>query len=70
VCRQRFGAPVDLDEDEARGILAILDHVEARDARLLRAFFRVRQGRLLERLDVLGTNATINVNDEQCSSHG
>ena len=53
-----FDGAIDLDQDEARRVVDLLDHVEAGDARLLHAVTAVFDGRLAKRLDNSGLTWT------------
>jgi hypothetical protein len=48
------GVAIDLVEDESRGVVLLLEEIEARDAGFLGAVFGVDGGGLLEGVDELG----------------
>ena len=59
---------VDLDQNEAGGIVSTLNHVEARNAGFLNAVARVFDGSLLESLDGIGFDMDMDLGDQH-SSH-
>jgi hypothetical protein len=64
VLRRVGPGAIDLEEREARGIVDLLNQVEAGDARLLQALAGVLEARLAKGLDVLGLDPSVDVNDQ------
>lgn len=62
---RRGGSAVDFDEDEARRIVGLLDHVEARDPWFLHAGAGIGERRGLKGCDVLRFDVNLDVDDEQ-----
>ena len=63
VRRWRLRRSIDLDEHEARGIVGVLDHIEARHAGFLDALARILNRRRFECFDVPGLHLHVNMND-------
>src|ERR1035441_4450866 len=66
--RGRFGVAIDLDQNEARRVVRLLQDVETRNARLLHAVAGVFQGGPPERFDVLGFDVNEDVRSEEHTS--
>jgi hypothetical protein len=62
------GRAIDLDQHEARGIIGLLDHVEAGDARLFDAVLRVLDGRSDEGFKMFRLDVDEYVDDVHASS--
>jgi hypothetical protein len=58
-----FFGPIDLPETEAARVIGVLEKVEARDARLLRAVAGVLDGGDPECVEVFGLDVNVNVKD-------
>src|SRR5262245_31648167 len=69
VVSRRFLRPVNLDEHEPRWILAVLDDIEAGDARLLHALVGILERGCPERVDMLRLHEAVNMDDEQAVRH-
>src|SRR5581483_9202623 len=59
-----LGGAIGFDENEARGIVLVLDDIEAGDARLLDAGGGVGKRGLFESVDAIGFDVNLNVDDE------
>jgi len=70
VRRRRVGRAVDLDQHEARRVLARLYDVEARDARLAEAVLRVVDRRRAECIDRVRLHAGVDMHHDERSGHG
>ena len=64
VCRGSVRIPINLHQHKARGIISLLDHVEARDARLLTARAGVGECGFLEGVHKFRFHADMNMNDK------
>jgi hypothetical protein len=58
------GRAVDLDEDETRGIVGLLDDVKTGDAGFAHTLAGVRETRGGEGLDASGSDVDVDMNDE------
>ena len=58
------GVAVYFNQDEARGIVELLDDVEPRDAGLAHTGLRIRERGRFERIDVLRFDVNVYMNDE------
>jgi hypothetical protein len=55
---------IDLDQDESRRVVALLEHVEARDPGLFEALLRVGSSRRFERRDGVRLQVNVDENDQ------
>ena len=60
---RRLRGAIGFHQHEARGVILLLDAIEARDARLPDALPRVGEAGLLEGLDILRFHMNMDVND-------